>query len=833
MLRIVPLFLTLALLFRIGPAALARPVQECLVAEGGKALVDVMVSPKAAAQTRQAAEELAAMLGSISGAKFSVVETSGSEGKGVWVGTTADFPDLPTPLESRGDDSDREAFSIHSEAGRTGIIGLTPLGVQNGVWALLHELGVRQFFPGKSWEIIPRAERLAIAVSRQDRPDFFTRRMVLMVGKWAAGQRDYEEWQKRNLAVSGFDMAVGHAYGRIIKRHEEEFLAHPEYLVDPDGPRAKAKFRIDNPALRALVVRDALEQFRANPALDCVALDPTDGGGWPEASPLGSVSNQVVTLANAVARGLRKEWPGKRVTFYAYSQHSPPPTIAVEPGVIVNIATAFMVDGWSAEELLSGWSRQGALTGIRDYLSVGSWDKSLPGKARASDPDYPKTHFPAWHQSGARYYETEASDSWGPYGLGYYLAHRLLWDVDGADRLEEWIGDFFEKSFGTARAAMQRFFENLDARKNPLFSEHLVGKMYRELADAKKATTDPAVLKRIDDYIKYVRYLELFRVYETAKRADRQEAFEACVKFGYRIRESRMVAPGALNFRESRKNPQIKEVTITPLRQAEKEGGKIDVEAILENGIRNNRVLDFEPVSYGAEWEPPQAHEPAARARETSASLQIRGENELLVYLDSKQPSLKLSVKGGLIRTRGINIHRGPVRISFFPLAHPLGESVAEIEIPADLQEHTVELSSEYPGLHRLLINDGNDLTEVSWQRGARVAVPSGVEKKAALFWRNPYSLLFLVPPHVKQVAGYASTNRGWIEFPDGTMAYDFRKAGGPGYFRVAIPPGMDGKTWRLVECTGERLLLNVPPVLFRSEEEMLVPARLGPAGDR
>ncbi len=801
----------------------AEAIEECLIAEGGKARLGVIVAPTAAPQTRQAAEDLAAMLGAISGAKIPLSEGTEATPEGVWVGTAEDFPDLSHPLIRKGDHSDREAFWIHSDANRVRLIGWTPLGVQNGVWALLHDLGVRQFFPGKTWEIIPHAERLAVKISRQDRPDYFTRRMVLMVGKYAEGTADFQEWQKRNLAVSGFDMAVGHSYGRIVKRNEEEFRAHPEYLVDPDTRRDKMKFRIDNPALRSLVVRDAMRQIHDKPELDCIALDPSDGGGWPEDSPLGSVSNQVVTLANSVARGLREKYPAKRVTFYAYHQHSPPPTVEVEPEVIVNVATAFMTDGWTVQRLLRGWRERGAVMGIRDYLSVSSWDNLLPGRSRAADLNYLKANFPAWHQDGARYYETEAHDSWGPCGLGYYLAHRLLWNVHGADQLDEWVDDFLEKSFGSAKAPMKRFFESFDGRKPPLFSEHLLGKMYRQLKTALEATEEPDVRKRIEDYIKYVRYTELYRAYELAEASQRQATFEACVKFAWRIRESRMVAPGTLNYRESRRHRKtIKEVTITPLREADREKA-IDVAEILENGIRNNRVLEFESVAYGAEWAPPETLL-VGSAASSSESIQLRGENELVVYLDKSQPTLKLTVTGGLIRTQGVNVHRGPVRLSLIPLAHPLHEAVAEAEIPADLQSHVVELSSEYSGTHRLLINDGNDLTELSWEKGAHVGIPSGGEKKVALYSQTPYSLFFPVPKGTRKVVGYADSSRGWVEFPDGRKAFDFRKANAREYFSVDVPPGMDGKLWRLVEVTGERLLLTTPPMLFRSAEEQLAP---------
>jgi len=38
------------------------------------------------------------------------------------------------------------------------------------------------------------------------------------------------------------------------------------------------------------------------------------------------------------------------------------------------------------------------------------------------------------------------------------------------------------------------------------------------------------------------------------------------------------------------------------------------------------------------------------------------------------------------------------------------------------------------------------------------------------------------------------------------------------------VPPGEDGKLWRFEQCSGDRMLMTVPPYLARSAEELLLP---------
>src|SRR5205807_7757495 len=137
----------------------------------------------------------------------------------------------------------------------------------------------------------------------------------------------------------------------------------------------------------------------------------------------------------------------------------------------------------------------------REYYSVNTWDRDLPGRSHGSNLAYLKTTIPHFHDKGARFLSAESSDNWGPNGLGYYLAARLLWDVGEAERTDAIIDDFLVRAFGTARAPMRDYFRLIDGAKPPLLSDDLVGRLYRLLADARKRTDDPKMHARLDDLV--------------------------------------------------------------------------------------------------------------------------------------------------------------------------------------------------------------------------------------------------------------------------------------------------------------------------------------------
>ena len=171
--------------------------------------------------------------------------------------------------------------------------------------------------------------------------------------------------------------------------------------------------------------------------LDCVSTDPSDGGGWcecEECAKLGSISDRAVLLANTVAEAIQQKYPGKLVGMYAYNFHSSPPGIRVHPGVVISVATAFIKGDSTVEQLVRGWQRQGVAIGMREYYSVFTWDHDLPGQPRISNSRSARATIPEYHAAGLASTRRNRAIIVGPAGLGYYLAARMLWDIDESNR---------------------------------------------------------------------------------------------------------------------------------------------------------------------------------------------------------------------------------------------------------------------------------------------------------------------------------------------------------------------------------------------------------------
>lgn len=824
--------LSLALGLLSAVAAAAEPVS---IAREGAAQQAIVVAAEAADSVRKSAATLAEYLQRICGAKFEVRTGDGSSG--LALGLAAHFPSLPLnegwlkpgPFQ-------RERYLLRSHARGLYVVGATELALEHAVWDLLYRVGYRQFFPGRTWEVIPEIRDLSMAVDVEQTPDYHSRRIWYGFGAWDYADEPYRQWCSRNRTVSALALSTGHAYGGIASAKRAEFARHPEYFALVDGKRQSgqpnAKFCISNPGLRKLVVQYANEYFDKNPDADSVSVDPSDGGGWCECEAcarLGSVSDRAVTLANDVAEAVGPR--GKLVGMYAYNYHSPPPAIRVHPQAVISVATAFLKGGLTVEQILAGWSAQGATLGVREYYSVNTWDRDLPGRARGSNLAYLARTIPDFHAWGARFLSAESSDNWGPNGLGYYVASRILWDLDEARRVPELVDDFLRRAFGPAREPMAEFYRQLDGAQPHLVYDDQVGRMYRALADAKRKADRPEIQARLDQLLLYTRYADLYDRYAQAEGAARQAAFEALIRHAYRMRTTMMVHAKALyrdlaardkrvsipaeaqwNVAEDR-NPWKSSEPFTPA----------ELSQFLEDGIAARPLvqLDFEPVPFSDDLAPARAlNLPAVKPGELGAG---RGEQTFFAWIDDPRRPLELKITGGLIAHYR---DRGNVRIELWKVGGPsaTGERETKVahdaSVPPDGQEHTVRLAARDRGLHRLTVNDGHDMTRVAWAPGTPISLRSSLEEPLNLSGR--WSLYFYVPQDT-QVVGLFGGGTGQILDPDGKSAFvlDRRK---PGYYRFPVPPGQAGKLWKIQQASGPVRLLTVPPYLARSAAELLLP---------
>ncbi|NUQ62255.1 MAG: DUF4838 domain-containing protein [Pirellulales bacterium] len=800
------------------------------LAENGRANLPIVTSPQASQRVRDLAATLADYLQRISGAKFQVKEGDGRGG--IAVGTAEQFPhlDLAGRWTADGFGAD-EQYLLRSHPGGLYVFGAGETAVQHAVWDLLGRLGYRHFFPGEKWEVIPATGHLEIAVDIHEKPDYVTRLIWYGFGTWDYNDEPLARWREHNRVQSTFTLNTGHAYDRILSQYKAEFKAHPEYLGLLAGERKSTKFCVSNPGLRTLVVRYADEFFKAQPDANSVSIDPSDGGGWCECDAcraMGPPSNRALTLANKISALLEDRYPGKYVGMYAYNEHSPPPSIQARPRVIVSTATAFIRGGLSIDEIIEGWKRQGVRQfGIREYYSVNTWDRDLPAAARGSNLEYLARTIPQFHGQGARFMSSESSDNWGPNGLGYYLATRMLWDVDEAKRVDALVADFLDKAFGPARGPMAKFYKLLDGAQPPLMSRDLIGRMYRLLDESSKLAGDAKIQARLDDLVLYARYVELFRRYANAKGDGRQAAFEQLIRHAYRMRTSMMVHTLALyrdlanrdkavsipegagwNVPEG-KNPWK---TSEPFRREE-------LDRITADGIAANPVIRFSPVAHSEKLVlPTPLHLPDSPPLDDTQ--RGRGRQVFWTWFDAAPGELELEVTGGLIAHYR---DRGNVRLELYSVCDGKEKLVAhDASAPPDGKPYEVTLHSDRAGLHKLVVNDGSDMTEILWPAGLPRTIKLDEDATVASGRRSGY---FYVPRGTRHVGGYATPAPGAvIRDSRGKAVFDSAELDGPDYFQAEVPAGEDGKLWSLRGANGRVALLTVPPYLARSPGELLLP---------
>lgn len=454
----------------------------------------IRVGKKADERTIKAALALSKKLKEIFGKPFPVTKAPGDDG--ILLGTIEEFEGEADPVLKEASPGISEAYRIDATGRALRLVGASSLGVQNAVWGLLHEMGYRHYFPTAKWEIIPRLETFALKAPITGRPDFYTRRFFINDYTWNECAEDFAVWMRHNRLDYGFQLNSHHVYQDIVQRYREVFKQHPEYLS------AKGmKFKIANEGLRKLVVDDVLAQAAATKMPPhSISLEPSDEGGW-EASPLGSVSDQVVLLANEAAAALRAAGYNTKVGILAYYQHSPPPTIEVDRDVIVSVANGFIMQGYTFDEVVAGWKEKGATLGVYEYYCIAPWSLDLPGRGRATDAAAVARMIRKMYNQGIRYATVQMDYAFGPCGLGYYVATRCFWNHGEADQMEAIRKEFLDKCFGPAAPAMEQFYAQIDGANRPLLSGHLLHEMYAALQTAYRMTDESRNPPGREDYL--------------------------------------------------------------------------------------------------------------------------------------------------------------------------------------------------------------------------------------------------------------------------------------------------------------------------------------------
>ena len=215
---------------------------EAVITNNGKAVLPIIVKSK---ENLEPAKTLADYLQKISGAKFEVSIRQDIPEKGIFLGQAKDFPQFQKLFAPENPFRDDE-YLIKSVNGGIYLAGATDIALEHAVWDFLFRLGYRQFFPTKSWEIIPENKNIKVDIDIFENPDYYIRMIALGYGDWKTNAWRIRKWESKNRMARKCRLNSYHIYQHIIRENKEVFAEHPEYYGLYNGKRNNNRLCVSN-----------------------------------------------------------------------------------------------------------------------------------------------------------------------------------------------------------------------------------------------------------------------------------------------------------------------------------------------------------------------------------------------------------------------------------------------------------------------------------------------------------------------------------------------------------------------------------------------------------
>ncbi len=404
-------------------------------------------------------------------------------------------------------------------------------GTRYAVDRFLEKLGCECFGPNPNWHVIPKMDKVVFDDINIDiSPAFECRSTFFFKAPHSGSHPDFDgpSW-----GLGGTPYHITHNYYQMYPA-ARFFDDHPEWYSLVDGQRKSSQICFSNSEVQARAIKLARAHFDNDPSQVMFSLTANDGHGFCECEPCSQMganpSEQSLSFANIVARGLRTTHPDKNVAFLAYyGTHTAPVDVQAEPGVevwVVNhICTAHSLDNASCakktdwKQLFQGWKASGAdVSGIYEYYlpSYGGW-KNVPlvlGDASLRDLRY-------YRDNGIRYlyYQSDHLEVMedGPIRWPlYYVVAKGMWNPDLT--AEQILRPACERLFGNASEPMLSFYlecaRAVEAapfhgvwwgmpKAKLVYTPQVVKTIRRLLGKAKQMATaeSPEVIRRVNEVI--------------------------------------------------------------------------------------------------------------------------------------------------------------------------------------------------------------------------------------------------------------------------------------------------------------------------------------------
>jgi len=693
---------------------------------------------------------------------------------------------------------------------------------------------------GKNWEVVPQIPSLSFDLNESSRPRIWNRHYGFTRMKMDQdGDPDREtlflDWKKENRMASSFDAKLSHAWHAIPNSFKmdgypfkKEFEAHPEYFALVGGKRTPPQLCVTNPGLQNVVTEYAKFYLKKNPSDDAVSLEPADGNGWctcPECAKLGHQSAQPFFLANLVAKEIQKAYPGKFVGLLAYNWHCNPPDFALEPNVFVQLTNGFNASKYTFDELFKAWSEKCQHMGIYEYYAFWDMDKCmLPAKGPHNKIDDLAARMKRYVDNKVVFISAESNNSWGANGFGYYMANKLMWDPSADTKTLK--KDFYDKAFGPAAPAMERYYERLNLSNKPFRGQILFRQCLGDLEEAVElAKARPDVLARLDDLRANMIYNYLgLKVESDEDEAEQKKNALEWFTWAYRMRNTQMI--DWVTFRSTVGNDEFERTLAAKFKEPSWNFRKTK-----ENPWKNNTPISSQELTerfqkIKAEW-----------GDVPSFSEQKYSDKYVLVRLDGPQKKeekrafmgsavqLFTSQKGEPLKFKVTAIPSPKIerRDAEYSLETLDGKEVVKGELPEG--ESSMDLKVPGPGIYLFTCKRGG----AGWHMELPGELNSAIVVNRDLEFR-PQNIksYFYVPKKTSQIVMYCQEGSVSVGDPDGKVAYKGKAEGK--IILIPVKDGMDGKVWSISGKFRNLWFFNIPTVLSASSNYVFVPSEVADA---
>ena len=272
-------------------------------------------------------------------------------------------------------------------------------GFSKAVYTFLDRLGVRWYMPGKLGESLPEGKVALSKGAIVEGPDFMFRTFY-----WGGDESHYPKemrkekgpWQRRVRMDNEFGFS-GHSYTEQIVPPDKYGTRTPEYYslvagvrvapsVDPKRFYQNHQLCVSNKEVQQLAIDFAKRRLGSSELHQIISISPNGDGPFCQCEgcqKIGTDTNQMVFLANVVARAIREEFPDDFIGYYVYDHTIwPPENMKLEPNVVPYIVNSYRrlypgghrvawtfyaapVRETALGEIIKGWGDLGGRTAIR------------------------------------------------------------------------------------------------------------------------------------------------------------------------------------------------------------------------------------------------------------------------------------------------------------------------------------------------------------------------------------------------------------------------------------------------------------------------------------